>query len=689
MRFLALFLLAALLAGCSGGGGGAVGNVVSGTTSSALEWVEVHGVDAPTLEARLQELGPRGFRLTSLGMSGTTAAPRYAAVLVKQDGPAWSFVLGVSEAQLTTTLGTMAGQGMHPTQIVALGDTAQGLFSARVEAMAVPTKWFTTLTDDEFGQTLTNQPQLWPPYNLRNFSPYDGANRVAAVYAQDTTRTPFSLYFGQDLPTARAYEAVLGQVRYRRAFQTPGDASTGYGTLWTSDVVAGQRDVNGLTPDEWEEEVQRAAREGLVPLYVQAGGDGADTRYSASFAPSLRPVARHWTVTGYTASAQLAAFDGAVQTLMGQNGIRAATLAVAWRGRLVAARGYTWAEPGYPVTQPTTTLRIASVSKPVTTVAIHQLIQEGLLSYHDTMQSILQLPTPVDPRWNHVTVQQLLAMVGGWDDTLPGTFDPMFYDDAIAQALGVPLPVTKYQIAGFMTTQPLQHNPGTHYAYSNFGFSLLGQILERKRPGQTYTQSVQETIWGRLGVTRPFLASVLQGDRAPGEAEYQSAQTGVVPSVMTADQPLVPVFYGGENVTNMDSHGGWVLAAPDYVKMLAAFDRGALNPLLDEATTAEMFSVPFPVAAPGMANGWFVATLPDASGTQWNLYNWDGWLDSDASVMTRRADGLSLVLLTNQGTLPELGWPQMVAFNDVANTITDWGTADLFPLVGIPSFAAP
>ena len=36
---------------------------------------------------------------------------------------------------------------------------------------------------------------------------------------------------------------------------------------------------------------------------------------------------------------------------------------------VVLAHGYTWAEPGYPTTQPTSLFRIASMSKPITSIA--------------------------------------------------------------------------------------------------------------------------------------------------------------------------------------------------------------------------------------------------------------------------------------------------------------------------------
>lgn len=665
-------------------------NVVSGTANTPtgpLEWVEIHGVDAATLEAHVQELGGRGFRLTSLSLSGTPAAPVYQAVLVKQEGPRWDYVLGANLADLDTALTRFAQDGLHPTQIVAVAPVGTpAVYAARVEEMTTPTKWGAALTNAQFSDLMFPDSGAAPV--LLNFDFYHDLNSVAAVWSPQSFTKPFSLYWGQALADARTFNAMFAGVRYRRAFQTVGDA--GYSTVWTGDAIPGQRDVEGLTEAEWVAALENARAEGLVPLYAQSNGSGSDTVYVGSFGRALAPV-HEWTVTGSTATPELAAFDEAVKGIMVENGIRAATFAVGYHGRLVVARGYTWAEPGYPVTQATTTMRIASVSKPVTTVAIHQLIQEGKLTYDTPVQSILNLQTPsgaapTDPRFQQITIGYLLDMLGGWDAESAGTYDPMFYDATIAAAFGAPLPVTKYMIASYMAGQPLDFDPGTQSIYSNLGFSLLGQVIERLRPGFTYTDAVKETIWKPLGVTRPFLALPLQGSRQPGEAEYQEASTGIVNSVMTPDQPLVPLFYGGENVTNMDSHGGWVLAACDYVKMLTSFDDGAGHPLLDEATQEKMFTKLYPNVVSDMTAGWYVGPLPDAAGQDLPAYNWAGLLDSDSSIMVRRADGLSMVLLTNQGTSPSINWPQTQELNRVANTITDWGTQDLFPSVGIPSF---
>jgi len=185
-------------------------------------------------------------------------------------------------------------------------------------------------------------------------------------------------------------------------------------------------------------------------------------------AASAASAQRVFTVTGQEVP-ELAAMDEVMREFMQENDLDGAAIAATLDGRLIFAHGYTWAQPGAEVITPTYLFRIASMSKPITSVAIHQLIERGLLSYETPVAESLGLEAPPgtepDPALDEVTVNHLLYHVGGWDRDL--SYDPMFYDATIASGLGVELPITKYDVAHFMTGEPLQNTPGTRFAYSN------------------------------------------------------------------------------------------------------------------------------------------------------------------------------------------------------------------------------
>src|SRR5207253_9317336 len=136
--------------------------------------------------------------------------------------------------------------------------------------------------------------------------------------------------------------------------------------------------------------------------------------------------------------------------------------------------------------------RIASLSKPITSAAILLLVQRGKLNLDQRVFDLLSYePLPgetVDPRLATITMRNLLEHSGGWNrDT---TFDPMFMMSVpIAVATGTPAPATTDSIIRYMMGKPLQFNPGSDYSYSNFGYSLLGRVIETIT-GQPYEKFV-------------------------------------------------------------------------------------------------------------------------------------------------------------------------------------------------------
>jgi len=287
---------------------------------------------------------------------------------------------------------------------------------------------------------------------------------------------------------------------------------------------------------------------------------------------------RVWTETGEPVAGWEFVDDG-VENFMQTWAVPGAALAVATQGRLIFSRGYTWDTVDAEVVQPDSLFRIGSMAKPITSVAIHQLIERGQLSYGTRVVDVLDLqPLPgytPDPRLADVTVDHLLYHTGGWDRDM--TFDPMFMDNLIAATVGVDLPISKHDIATFMTSQPMQFEPGSRYVYSNYGYCLLGLIIE-EITGRDYSEWVAENVFQPIGVGRPRRGHTAIHERAPGEVRYYG-----VPG--DDDQYVM-------NVENMDSHGGWIMAAADYARFLSAvFDDFHDSPLLSRQSIQNMVRV--------------------------------------------------------------------------------------------------
>jgi len=142
---------------------------------------------------------------------------------------------------------------------------------------------------------------------------------------------------------------------------------------------------------------------------------------------------RVWTQTGEPVAGWEFVDDG-IMDYMQTWAVPGAALALGADGRLLYSRGFTWDTADAEIVKPDALFRIASMSKPITSVAIHQLIERGLLSYDTRVVDVLDLRPPeglqADPRLADVTIDHLLYHTGGWDRDM--SFDPMFFDSQIA-----------------------------------------------------------------------------------------------------------------------------------------------------------------------------------------------------------------------------------------------------------------
>jgi CubicO group peptidase (beta-lactamase class C family) len=439
-----------------------------------------------------------------------------------------------------------------------------------------------------------------------------------------------------------------------------------------------------MTSAEYQTNFDTYMLQGRYPITVHGSGSGGGRRFAAVWAPNDLPVTPVFTKTGSVVP-QFAPFDTWVQNWMNANQTRAASLAVVRDGRLVYARGYTLARPGYPITLPQSLFEVASCSKPITSIAVHQHFGNPAknMAPGDAMLDYFA-GIALDPLLPQISLNSLLTHQGGWDRNISP--DPMVGLDAtIGGAFAQPLPIGKSLIRQYMfQTQALDFVPDSDSQYSNFGFSVLGQVLEQKNPGLSYEQIVQRDILQPLGLVRPRLARSTKAGLWPGEVFYHPYVPMLSRSVLSVAQPWVAGQYGALNKENMDSHGGWVMAAPDYAKILAAFDLGGSNPLLSPEQTTNMWSV-----EPGystLLHGWFKRNVNNGTGGTVAMYHHNGLLYGATSFVARRADGLSFVFLTNGDRNNLFGNVQGEELSNIANTISLWPTNDLFPTVSIPPF---
>jgi N-acyl-D-amino-acid deacylase len=380
----------------------------------------------------------------------------------------------------------------------------------------------------------------------------------------------------------------------------------------------------------------------------------------------------------------LEVFDALMARCLAEHGVPGAALAVARHGRLVYARGFGWADlQSLEPMQPGSRFRLASVSKPLTAVAVLRLVQAGRLSLDDRAFEVLPVTPHLapgarpDPRLARITLRHLLHHTAGWDRDRSG--DPMFMALDIARALGVDAPAEPEHIIRWVSGRPLDTDPGQAYAYSNFGYCLLGRIIERVS-GQPYGEYVRQLL-APLAIPSLALGRTLFAGRLPGEGAYYPL-TDYAPSVFEANlNQRVPENYGGWYVEAMDAHGGWVGSAPDLLKFAGALDATGDQALLSPASVQALFSPPPPpvgLDAAGQprtsfyACGWAV-DLPVNGSVGQQHHN--GMLPGSASVLRRRDDGTTWAALFNRALGRQgqyLGAAVVALMGEALKEIKDW-----------------
>lgn len=386
-------------------------------------------------------------------------------------------------------------------------------------------------------------------------------------------------------------------------------------------------------------------------------------------------------------SAALVKLDKTVKGTMQKYKIPGATLAVMKDGRLVYAEAYGYSDKEERrKAKPDSLFRIASVSKTITAVATLKLVQEGKLSLDDRAFEILDdihpLPGEIpDPRLGNITVRDLLRHSGGWVTDEAG--DPQYMSLAMAEVMGTPSPPDARSVIRCWMGQPLQRDPGTWHSYSNFGYNVLGRILEKKS-GQTYESHVLSQILLPAGIRRMQLGNSLKAQRAEGEATYHgNPGAEPVPSVFPS-LGQVPQGYGGWSHEALDSHGGWIASAVDLMRFVRAVEGSGGQPkLLSDAMVAEMTmyqGIPGHDQSPQhyYALGWTV----ESQGTPQEEWGHTGALEeSNAALMVRRVDGVAYAVLFNAlpADFPGFFGEFIPGMRAAVASVQKWPDKDLFP----------
>lgn len=249
--------------------------------------------------------------------------------------------------------------------------------------------------------------------------------------------------------------------------------------------------------------------------------------------------------------------DKQINTMMEDTGATAVTVAVVKDGIVRYEQAYGFKDEAKTIALKSDALmRTASIVKPVTAAAIQKLAATSLLSLSDHVyctgsNAPCWLPADLlseqtDDRVKDITIQHLIEHTGGFtSDSDPLGSEYVALEDCETYHC----PATREDLVRYMMTQPLDFNPGepgTLDSYSNYGYMVLGMIVELASK-TTYENYVQTHIMAQLGIpASEFKAAKSRTiDHDPREPFYNF--TRMWPSAYTKDKMA---FLGEEGLVS-------------------------------------------------------------------------------------------------------------------------------------------
>lgn len=271
---------------------------------------------------------------------------------------------------------------------------------------------------------------------------------------------------------------------------------------------------------------------------------------------------------------ELAGLDKQVKSFMRQWHIKGASLSIMRNDSLVYSKGYGWADEQKGIEmQPGHILRMASVSKLITAVGIMVLQEKDSLRLSDPVfgpEGILNdsLYTSLikDKNYHKITVEHLLRHQGGFPR------DPLFSSRDVMSQLRLDHAPEKEDFYKVVLNRPLRFMPGSWQKYSNFGYLLLSEVIE-KASGIPYETFIQEEVLKPAGCFDMHIATNYYEEKKENEVRYYTHEgDGKFIEEYNKSGRIVERCYGGNNIPILMGAGAWCGSTAELARFVASID---------------------------------------------------------------------------------------------------------------------
>ncbi|CAK5106033.1 unnamed protein product [Meloidogyne enterolobii] len=274
--------------------------------------------------------------------------------------------------------------------------------------------------------------------------------------------------------------------------------------------------------------------------------------------------------------------------------------------------------------------RIGSVSKPITAAAVLLLIDQGRLELDQRVfgpgNSIFgdefARKKPYEKWVTEITVRHLLEhTAGGWNNI---DSDPAWL---------LPTQNTATLIEKVLIEQPLITQPGKTWIYSNFGYQLLGYIIERVNiDGFGYEQFVKKYFWEQVGINDIQVARPTLSEKSRREVLYYMAggnRLGFNPYDLLPAERIGP-------------WGGWIASPIELLRLLIFLDGFKRQEDILSDWAIKEWATPTIASNETYGLGWSLNIMG------FNGWQHDGRMPGSASMLVRLDNGISMAVVVNK-----------------------------------------
>jgi CubicO group peptidase (beta-lactamase class C family) len=242
-----------------------------------------------------------------------------------------------------------------------------------------------------------------------------------------------------------------------------------------------------------------------------------------------------------------AAIDSYIEAQMKELRIPGLALGIVQGDQIIHLKGFGIADPSGRAVTPQTPFQIASLGKPMTGVAIMQLVEQGKLELDAPVQRYLPWFRVADEAASaQITVRHLLYHTSGLPQTVD--FPYALRGDNRPDAL-------EARVRELRTVQ-LNRPVGASYEYSNTDYITLGLLIQQVS-GQSYADYMTEHVFTPLQMQRAF--TELDEAKANGLATGYRYWFGVpLPGEMALDRAILPA--GGSMSASVEDMTHFLIA---------------------------------------------------------------------------------------------------------------------------------